>query len=382
MKTMAPDSIDAGFGGPSATRPQGAASRPDGDPRAASWCALPTGWRLRTLLLANVAAVAVALEAAGLPWAAALLLATLATGMCVFASRDAWRRPERYTTKRLLAKAARAFVLSYLGSALAWFVLDFVQYGNVDPPRLLASVEVATRKSVPVLALVVVVMIVMMGIVARVKRVRLHNELAVMRIEQERDATARQLAESRLQLLQKQIQPHFVFNTLAALQHWVDEGDARSGPLLRALTTFLRGSTELLNQDRTTLAVEVDNVRHYLDIMAARLGGRLRYEIAIAAGTGDRPIPPGLLLTLVENAIEHGLSPALRGGTVRIVTVDDGDAWSLTVDDDGVGLAPGWAERIGLANCRERLRHLFGPGATLTLRADGAHTIATVRIEP
>ena len=127
-------------------------------------------------------------------------------------------------------------------------------------------------------------MVLLLGLllrtVAAIRRFQLHRELAAMRLTQERDAAARQLAEARLKLLQGQIQPHFVFNTLAAIQHWVDEGDPRAGPLLRASTSFLRGSTELLGQESVVLAVEIETVRHYLSIMTARLGDRRALERA------------------------------------------------------------------------------------------------------
>ncbi len=122
-------------------------------------------------------------------------------------------------------------------------------------------------------------------------------------------------------------------------------------------------------------------MRHYLDIMAARLGDRLRHTRSRSThGAAAPAFPPGLLLTLVENAIEHGISPALRGGTVRDRRVGRRPVVVAERRDDGVGLAHGWAEGIGLRNCRERLRHMFGPGASLSLRRSTARTVATVRI--
>jgi len=185
---------------------------------------------------------------------------------------------------------------------------------------------------------------------------------------QERDAAARQAAESQLHLLQAQIQPHFLFNTLAALQHWVDAGDPRAGPLLRDLTGFLRRSTSLLAQTEVPLADEAEAARQYLRILQARLGERLQFSIDIDDTSGAQRLPAGILLTLVENAVEHGISPALRGGTVQVWARTQGGRLVLEVRDDGAGLALPLVDGLGLANCRQRLQHRHGPQATLSLQ--------------
>ncbi|MBI5259843.1 MAG: histidine kinase [Burkholderiales bacterium] len=201
------------------------------------------------------------------------------------------------------------------------------------------------------------------------------------RLEAERDAAARLAAEARLHLLQAQIQPHFIFNTLAALQHWVDIGDARGPGLLRELTSFLRGSTELLSRDQVTLADELALARHYLAIMQVRLGERLASHIDVAPDCLDQPLPPGLLLTLLENAVEHGIAPSLRPGRITLRAAREPGRFVLTVHDSGAGLAAGWHEGVGLANSRARLAHRFGGGASLTLREASPGTLAQVCIE-
>lgn len=167
-----------------------------------------------------------------------------------------------------------------------------------------------------------------------------------------------------------QIQPHFLFNTLASLQHWVDTRDARAAPLLRDFTAYLRATLPMFERELQPLADEVEMVRRYLAIMQARLGARLSFAIDVPAELGAIELPPGLLLTLVENAIAHGIEPQLRGGHIAIAGRRDGERLLLTVRDDGPGLAPGWREGVGLANTRRRLLQAF-PHATLTL-ADAA----------
>jgi signal transduction histidine kinase len=189
------------------------------------------------------------------------------------------------------------------------------------------------------------------------------------------EARLRELAEQdaalRLstRLAAAQIQPHFLFNTLASLQHWVDTQDPRAAPLLRDFTAYLRATLPMFERELQPLADEIEMVRRYLAIMRARLGERLAFTIDVPAEL-DTPLPPGVVLTLVENAIAHGIEPQLQGGHIDVTARLDGERLVLTVRDDGPGLVPGWAEGVGLANTRRRLGQAC-PHATLTL-TDGA----------
>lgn len=165
-----------------------------------------------------------------------------------------------------------------------------------------------------------------------------------------------------------QIQPHFLFNTLASLQHWVDTRDERAGPTLRSLTRYLRATLPLFEQDRLPLEQELHIVRSYLEIMQARLGQRLAWTLDVAPGLPPASLPPGALLTLAENAITHGIEPSLRGGGITItVALSASGRLRLEVRDDGHGLPPGACDGLGLTNTRERLRAQFGAAAQLGL---------------
>jgi hypothetical protein len=186
-------------------------------------------------------------------------------------------------------------------------------------------------------------------------------------------ALARQLATA-------QIRPHFLFNSLASLQHWVQAKDDRAAPLLQALSGFLRASLPLFDRDRLPLADEAAVVREYLAVMQLRLGTRLRWSLHIDDTVAQARLPPGLLLTLVENAVEHGAMAALAGAEIEVRAAAEANTLVLTVRDTGPGTAPGWTEGLGLANSRERLAQAFGSAATLTLAdAPGGGCIATVR---
>ncbi|WP_457444231.1 sensor histidine kinase [Roseateles sp. P5_E4] len=207
--------------------------------------------------------------------------------------------------------------------------------------------------------------------------------LTVYRVDQI-EARLRELADQdaalRLQtrLAAAQIQPHFLFNTLASLQHWVDTGDARAAPLLRDFTAYLRATLPMFERELQPLADEVEMVRRYLTIMQARLGARLAFSIDVPAHL-DAELPPGIVLTLVENAIAHGIEPQLRGGHLEIAARQEAGRLVLTISDDGPGLAPGWTESIGLSNTRRRLAAAF-PTATLTLADAHPGCVATLTL--
>jgi len=195
-------------------------------------------------------------------------------------------------------------------------------------------------------------------------------------------ARQRELAERALalaaqaQLAQAQIQPHFLFNSLASLQHWVREGDDRAAPLLDSLTSYLRATLPLFNRQQLSLGEELEAVRQYLAVMQARLGARLQVQIEVPEDLCAVQLPPALLLTLVENAIEHGVVPKLGAALLCIRARQQGRVLCLQVIDDGPGLpgpvlegaaaAPTRAGRgVGLSNSRLRLAQTFGADASL-----------------
>lgn len=177
--------------------------------------------------------------------------------------------------------------------------------------------------------------------------------------------------DERLRLAQRlataQIQPHFLFNTLASLQHWVDTQDGRAGPMLRSLTRYLRATLPLFEQDRLSLAQELQLVQSYLEIMQARLGERLRWTAELPAQLPAVDLPPGALLTLAENAITHGIEPCLRGGQISLRVRQRGQVLRLEVQDDGAGPPAEHRPGLGLSNTLERLRAQHGPHADLGL---------------
>jgi sensor histidine kinase YesM len=180
----------------------------------------------------------------------------------------------------------------------------------------------------------------------------------------------RQLAESKLKLLQLQIEPHFLFNTLGSAQQLAEKGAPDAARLISDLIRFLRATTPTLRDDATTIKQDAAMVRAYLRIMQTRLGTRLQWSVTIPEGLEDVAVPPGMLITLVENAIKHGIEPVSEGGRIDVTAVReahaDGARIAWSVVDTGAGLvgAP-CVSGIGLANIRERLALQYGERAAL-----------------
>lgn len=192
-------------------------------------------------------------------------------------------------------------------------------------------------------------------------------------IESDAVRVARLDAERRLALLQAQVEPHFLFNTLASARSLTQVEPARAAQLIDALATYLRSTLPRLrdsNTDRvSTLAEQFEICRGYLHIMNLRLGDRLGVRTALPDGIAAQPFPPLLLISLVENAVTHGVEPKVGAAGIvieaRQTNRNDKAMLEVEVLDDGVGLREGLTEGTGLANVREQLRVLYGEAAQL-----------------
>lgn len=192
-------------------------------------------------------------------------------------------------------------------------------------------------------------------------------------------------ADLRLGVLQAQVEPHFLFNTLASVRALVRQDPAQAEATLDALVDFLRATIPRLREDRglhATLGQQLDLCSSYLALMQVRMGGRLTYDVRADEALRAAPFPPSLLITLVENAIKHGIEPRPGPGRIEIDAVRDGDALRVHVRDDGAGLRPGLSTGVGLANVREQLAARYGARAAFVLSpaAEGRGVCAEIRV--
>ncbi len=184
----------------------------------------------------------------------------------------------------------------------------------------------------------------------------------------ERDRLARELSESQLRLLRAQIEPHFLFNSLGAVQQLAEQAGAlRAAELTVNLIDFLRASMVKMRAESTSLRADFDLVEAYLRVMKVRLGDRLQYSTTLPDEFADTSVPSMMLLTLVENAIKHGIEPALRGGQVSVSAARVNGALRVRVQDSGVGMNGTEQDGNGLDNIRKRLALIYGGQAKLEL---------------
>jgi len=215
-----------------------------------------------------------------------------------------------------------------------------------------------------------------MGLGAMVREREAQANAQALQFALEREQLERQAADARLAVLQSQVEPHFLFNTLANVQALVESGSPRAAPVLQTLIAYLRAALPQLHDGAPTLGREAALVRSYLELMQMRMPDRLRFEWRVDPALHALTLPPLTLLTLVENAVRHGIDPSEQGGTIEVgAQRDEGGGVRLWVRDTGRGLDETHAPGTGLANLRERLRSAYGERARLTLSAESPHGV-------
>jgi signal transduction histidine kinase len=194
--------------------------------------------------------------------------------------------------------------------------------------------------------------------------------------ELERTQLERNALDARLRLLQAQVEPHFLFNTLANVQTLVDAGSPQASRVLASLIAYLRAAVPRMHDPATTVGQELQLVRAYLELMQMRMPDRLQFALRIDPAAKSLRCPPMTLLTLVENAVRHGIDPSEEGGRIDVdVWLRDGRC-CLRVSDTGIGLqATSDGLGTGLSTLRERLQLTFGGDAQLRLMEVEPHGV-------
>jgi sensor histidine kinase YesM len=188
----------------------------------------------------------------------------------------------------------------------------------------------------------------------------------------------KEMIETNLKLLQAQIEPHFLFNTLSNILSLLDRDPEKGKSMLADLTRYLRTSLSKTRKDVSTIGQEMALIEDYLRIFKVRMGDRLRYEIMVSNDLNDAPLPPMLIQPLVENAIKHGLEPKVGGGEILIRADQNEGILRVEVADTGLGLQDHEASGNGLTNIQQRLHSLFGDQGRLTLEENLPHGFKAV----
>ncbi len=257
-----------------------------------------------------------------------------------------------------------------LGPPLGIALVDLL-VGNTSPRPW----DLGSRGTRITLAVTVLATLVAMVVISTLERSAAQRQRA--------EAAQRAAAEAQLRLLQSQLEPHMLFNTLANLRVLIGLDAARAQAMLDRLIAFLRATLAASRTSLHPLVAEFARVDDYLALMAVRMGPRLQTRLSLPPALRDCPVPPLLLQPLVENAIRHGLEPAVDGGCVVVEARRDGARLVLEVRDTGVGLGAsphGDGTGFGLQQVRDRLRTLYGDRAGVALgpAPDGAGTVATL----
>ena len=209
------------------------------------------------------------------------------------------------------------------------------------------------------------------------------------RREREQLQLAKTEADLRLSVLQAQVEPHFLFNTLASLRSLIRKEPERAEAALDALVDHLRATLPSLRdgsiEPQSTLAKQMEICRSYLEVMRIRIGSRLSYSIDVPASFGELAFPPFMLISLVENAVKHGVERKPGPCTVtigaRLIESTEQPQLEISVSDDGAGLSEGIGSGVGLANIRAQLALRFGAAASLGLRSGSSGgAVAVLRI--
>ena len=231
-----------------------------------------------------------------------------------------------------------------------------------------------------------VMLLIMAGIIVKVvlggkKRAERRAEAATETAAEE--SLKRQLAEAQLKTMQAQVEPHFLFNTLASVDYLIETAPSTASKMQKSLIQYLRAALPQMREGSTTLGKEVQLCRSYLEILKFRMEDRLQYSLIVPQGLSSAQFPPMMLQSLVENSIKHGLEPNPEGGSLTISADISNGRLRVTVADSGLGFAAAGVSGsgVGLANVRERLAALYGGAAKLSIEANSpSGTIVTIEV--
>jgi signal transduction histidine kinase len=231
-----------------------------------------------------------------------------------------------------------------------------------------------------------VTLLIVTGIIVKIvlggkKRAERRAQVATATAAEE--SLKRQLAEAQLKMMQAQVEPHFLFNTLASVDYLIETDPRTASKMQKNLIQYLRAALPQMREGSTTLGKEVQLCRAFLEILKFRMEDRLQYSVIVPQGLQSAQFPPMMLQSLVENSIKHGLEPKPEGGALTISADIANGKLRVTVADTGLGFAvaaqPGTG--VGLANVRERLAALYGGAARLSVEANSpSGTIVTIEV--
>jgi signal transduction histidine kinase len=321
------------------------------------------GWRRLVVMLAVAVPLALMISADSETRAAVWLARTMMIGtgaLLFYGLAESWpARLPRWLARWVFQLIALAVAIPLGAYAAYWVTIGGDPDFATNPKRLVGFTSLTVGG---------IFFGVWVALAAMVRQRDASAHAQSLVFERTRRELERQAVEARTQLLRSQIQPHFLFNTLANVQALVEAGSPHAPQVLASLIAYLKAAVPQLDETVSTLGREVELARAYLDLMRMRIPDRLRYSLSVDPSVLSLRCPPTTLLTLVENAVRHGIDPAEDGGDIDVVVRRDGGDVLIRVEDSGVG--PGVSHAgsgTGLKALRERLVLAFGSAAVLRL---------------
>lgn len=329
------------------------------------------------------------LKIAAAQFAAFSLMATMGPALATWVRHRRW--PVAWERKGVVVAVLVGILISFFADRLASGYIDQLMQPwlaslGLKPPTPAGALARAVGLAMNLAVLIVIYGLFGGGLALRAyfsERMRWDQHRTRLQLDAAH-GEARE-ADLRLGVLQAQVEPHFLFNTLASVRALVRQDPAQAEHTLDALVDFLRATIPKFREGETglhaTLGQQLDLCQSYLQLMQVRMGGRLAYAVHAGADLRELPFPPSILITLVENAIKHGIEPRPGAGRIDVHASRSGGELQVVVVDDGAGLRPGIGSGVGLANVREQLASRFGGAASFRLRpSEGRGAIAEVRI--
>jgi signal transduction histidine kinase len=234
---------------------------------------------------------------------------------------------------------------------------------------------------IPFAVLLIVALIILKIVLGSKSRAERRAQMATATAAEE--GLKRQLAEAQLKMMQAQVEPHFLFNTLASVDYLIETDPSRASKMQKNLIQYLRAALPQMREGSTTLGKELALCRAYLEILKVRMEDRLQFAFTVPQGLASAQFPPMMLQSLVENSIKHGLEPKPEGGMLTISADIANGSLRVSVADTGLGFAVAGQQgtAVGLANVRERLAALYGSRARLGVDGNTpSGTIATIEV--
>jgi sensor histidine kinase YesM len=242
---------------------------------------------------------------------------------------------------------------------------------------------VFSRRGAMSILLLSLLITAMLAVMYRLRERQALAEAAVVRERARVEAAEHQIHLAQLKMLEAQIEPHFLYNTLANVISLVDSEPAAAKRMVERLIDYLRRAAAASSNGASTLGTQVELLRAYLDLIVLRMGSRLSYRVDVPGDLAALTLPPMLLQPLVENAIKHGLEPKVAGGQVTVAARRDDGLLRLIIADDGQGFPVTGTESargLGLANLRGRLASLYGDRAQMVIEDSHPGTSVTLSL--